>query len=514
MLALSGVIFVSLPRTSYGGFRLGGVTGVTVTGFSEHVRLGDFEEIKRSSAVVMRVVASDAMSPPRWRGPAYDRYERGEWGQSLSGVSSLPPSSEGGFLLNRPTDDPVTRTEVFLYPLDTDVLFLPPASARIASNDRFVFIDPYWTLRSGRSARAGRHYVVDWHSLWPDGASSIGPSRGVARLTLDRRRLYLQLPDLSDRFFELARGIGRSDPSPEPLGLARSVERHLESSFRYTLRQPERGRGDPVEDFLFGSGAGHCEYFATAMVLLMRARGVPARLVTGFNQGERNGVGNFEVVRRSNAHAWVEVFDESAGWVAFDPTPASTTSAELGSVGFLSAGIDSLRMLWDMYVVAFDVERQRGVLGTVGAIGARARAALSSVAEWVLDRARLLGAVGFLAALLLLLSRSSLALGVRFRLPAWTWRLRRSDSAGLRPSFYETLLRRLTRLGIERRPEETPAEFAAEWEEHLPGMTELTEIYYRARFGGEILGRAELRRAERLVSTICLAALGDGGRVV
>lgn len=512
VLALAGAIFVALPRTSSGGFRLGGMTGITTTGFSERVHLGDFEEIVRSPEVVMRVVANAASSPPRWRGPAYDRYEDGEWRQSLSGVSSLPEASDGGFLLSSRTDDPVTRTEVFLEPLDTDVLFLPPASARIASNDRYVFIDPYWTLRSGRSARAGRHYVVDWYSSRSVESSSIGSGAGVARLNRRRRQLYTQLPALSERFHELARELAEASTSAKPLALARSLESYLESNYRYTLEQPDRGRGDPVEDFLFGARAGHCEYFATAMVLLLRDRGVPARLVTGFNRGERNAVGNFEVVRRTNAHAWVEVFQGPTGWVAFDPTPPAASATVLTGEGLLSQGIDSLRMLWDMYVVAFDVERQRGVLGGASAIGRRARASLRTLVAWALARTRLLAGMSVAALLLFLLSRTSLALGLRFRLPAWRWRGRSGRGAG--PAFYETLTRRLARLGIERKPEETPAEFAAAWEEHLPGMTELTEIYYRSRFGGEVLETADRRRAERLASAICLAALGDGGRVV
>jgi hypothetical protein len=225
-------------------------------------------------------------------------------------------------------------------------------------------------------------------------------------------------------------------------------------------------------------------------------------------------LGNFEVVRRTHAHAWVEVFDESASWVAFDPTPSAATRPEILSAGLLAAGIDSLRMLWEMYVVAFDVERQRGVLETAGALGARARATLAALAARALAGGKLIAAVALAALGLALLSRTSRGLRLRFRLPVWRWRRRRGGLGGRTPGFYETLVRRLARLGIERRPSETAAEFAAAWEEHLPGMTELTEIYYRTRFGGEILGPAESRRATNLASAVCLAALGDGGRTV
>ena len=212
VVLLAAVVFVALPRAAYGGFRLGGLTGITVTGFSERVRLGDFEEIQRDTDVVMRILSDETeASPPRWRGPAYDRYQGGEWRQSLSGVSALPRGRRGRFLLDRPTSAPHARSEVFVEPLDTDVLFLPPASSSIDTTERYVFVDPYLTLRTGRSRRAGRHYAVSWRHLETPASSPVG---GVERLTTGALRLYTQVPEsLSTRFHELAQRVvaGRPD---------------------------------------------------------------------------------------------------------------------------------------------------------------------------------------------------------------------------------------------------------------------------------------------------------------
>ena len=506
LLAVAAIVFVTLPRAAFGGFRLGGITGITVTGFSERVRLGDFEEIRRDGGVVMRIVADDvSVSPPRWRGPAYDRYENAEWRQTLSGVSNLP-RGRGTFLLDRPSDGPRTTSEVFLEPLDTDVLFLPPASSELVTTVRFVYVDQYLTLRTGRSARAGRRYAVSWdHSAEP----ATSPVGGVERLSARRRRLYTQLPELSARFHGLAAEV---TVGQDGLEAARLAERHLQTSYGYTLSPPARVHPDPLEDFLFEARAGHCEYFATAMVMMMRARDIPSRLVTGFTRGEINDVGEFEVVRKTNAHAWVEVFDAQRGWVAFDPTPASSGVAGFRDVSILSQSIDSLFMLWDMYVVAFDVERQRGVLGNAMRVG---DAVLVAAARGVAFVRRYKTAVGGALLFILVvwvLSHTSLARGFRFRFPFWPWR--RKLAGGEPPvRFYAKLLGLLAQLGIEKPLGETAFEFARQLEASLPGITEVTLLYYRVRFGDEVLSREDQAHAERLCAAIRLAALGDARRL-
>ena len=279
----------------------------------------------------------------------------------------------------------------------------------------------------------------------------------------------------------------------------------MKTTYSYTLQQPTRERDDPLEDFLFSSGAGHCEYFATAMVMMMRSRGVPARLVTGFNRGIQNEVGEFEVVRKTNAHAWAEVYDVQRGWVAFDPTPASLDVEELASSGIWSQGIDSLRMLWDMYVVAFDVERQRGVLGRASELGDRVLAAGYRGFEAM--RRHALTAFIVVAVLLSLWLVSRTKWAARFGVRLFSPIRPRSSVA-----FYEKLLVLLSRLGIDKPAGQTATAFAREREADLPGITELTTLYYRVRFRGEILSRDEALHADRLCTAIRLAALSDARR--
>jgi hypothetical protein len=509
VLSLAGFIFVALPRTTYGGFRVSGLSGILSTGFGGEIRLGDFGEIKLSREVVMRVVGDEGtlVTPPRWRGAAYDEYSGGQWRQSLSGMVLLPRRGPGDFLLDRPRSDLRVTHQVFLEPLDTDVMFIPPASMELSVSLPSVFVDPYLTVRTGRSARAGRRYSVRWRPNAPSSTSSLG---GVERLEVWTRQLYLQMPPLSEEFQTMARRIpGRSDA---PLETAAAIEEFLETEYQYSLRTPSQERSDPVEDFLLDAHAGHCEYFATAMIMLTRARGVPSRLVTGFTQGERNEYGDFEVIRKSNAHAWVEVFEERRGWVAFDPTPPAPASPRSRTFDVFLKRIDSLRMLWDMYVIAFDYERQRDVLMRLGG-GLRA---LTVPTTAVLIRAKrwtpFVVALGLLLILAVLLGRTRWGRRwrIHLKLPCFVRRGRLYNRPESAVRFYEDLLRRLERSGFSKPPGMTPAEFAGSMEERLPGLTELTTLYYRVRFGGAALPRQLRVRADRLVTAIQVSAVSMG----
>lgn len=510
VLLLAGIIFVFLPRSSQAGFRLGGLRGITSTGLSEQIRLGDFGEIKKSRDVVMRILLDERQEAraERWRGAAYDRYVDGDWRASFAEVSELPRSELGEYLLNRPSNEKGISSEVFLEPLDTDLVFLPPASLRLSTSLPNVFVDAYLAVRTGQSRRAGRHYAVEW---LPDAAPD-STALGAVRLSSDTERYYLQVPALSDDFHRL---VDEVVPVGRPVReTAAIVERHLESTYDYTLTTPTRSRPDPLEDFLFEARAGHCEFFATAMVMMMRARGIPARLVTGFQAGEINDLGNFEVVRKEDAHAWVEVFDQSLGWLMFDPTPPATSAAATtSSFELVTLGVDSLRMLWDMYVITFDHERQQGVWRRAATVLGWTAAAAGATLEFAIRQKNVLASAA--VALLLILVLASTRMGrswwtrLRFRWPfrPWTVRPRGSYSA---VRFYGDLLARLEKMGFHRTPGSTAGEYAQSLESQLPGLTELTRLYYQVRFGGVDLDRNDLVRAERLATMIRLAALTSG----
>src|SRR5438067_7353869 len=105
---------------------------------------------------------------------------------------------------------------------------------------------------------------------------------------------------------------------------AKQIQRHLKRDFSYTLELPSHEVPDPLANFLFVRRKGHCEYFASAMAVMLRTRGIPSRVVTGFQSGVMNPVNGWLILRASDAHSWVEAWVDGWGWMTFDPTPAST----------------------------------------------------------------------------------------------------------------------------------------------------------------------------------------------
>src|SRR5690606_28415666 len=132
---------------------------------------------------------------------------------------------------------------------------------------------------------------------------------------------YLQLPEIDPRIAELTEQV--IGDSTNRYDSARRVEQYLQTQFGYTLEMKAGGE-EPLADFLFNVREGHCEYFATAMAIMLRTQGIATRVVNGFSRGEYNEMADVWVVRQRNAHSWVEVyFPGENAWVQFDPTPVA-----------------------------------------------------------------------------------------------------------------------------------------------------------------------------------------------
>ncbi len=145
----------------------------------------------------------------------------------------------------------------------------------------------------------------------------------------------------------------------DPQRKAQAVERYL-ASYRYTLRLESGGAAAPLDDFLFRSRAGHCEYFSSAMAVLLRAADVPTRNVTGFLGGTYNRYGRFYAVLQGDAHSWVEVWDPRVGWTTWDPTPSVglVLNDRSGLFAEPDAFVEAMRMRWRHYVVGYDLTTQ------------------------------------------------------------------------------------------------------------------------------------------------------------
>jgi transglutaminase-like putative cysteine protease len=287
--------------------------------------------------------------------------------------------------------------------------------------------------------------------------------------------------------------------------MAARIEDHLHRDFVYTLdgATPAKSR-DPLADFLFVTKRGYCEYFASAMAVLLRTEGVPARVATGFQSGYFNDVSNTWVVRASDAHAWVEAWLEGRGWVTYDPTPPA---AEDARGGWLARRLQRI----DMYLDAADTAWQRWVL----AYNPGQQAALVLAFRNKVNAARNgdttfsmpdIFAAGWRSWLFLLAALASAALAAKFGPGFWRrWiagsRMRKlmrkihsgDGTANDARLLYERMLVSVERRGFQKPAWFTPAEFAR----NLPASEReavgaFTEAYNEIRFGNDPGGVARL----------------------
>jgi hypothetical protein len=317
---------------------------------------------------------------------------------------------------------------------------------------------------------------------------------------------YLELPPLDPRIPALARSVTASASSEFDRAVA--IQNYLQTEFGYTLEQPSPAPADPLAHFLFERRKGHCEYFATAMTVMLRTIGIPARYVTGFLPGEFNEVAGDYIVRASDAHAWVEVYFPDFGWITFDPTPPAA-AVPRGFFARLAFYWDWVELNWNDWVINFDFIHQATMMqnlqrGTHN-WSEKARTAFEELQR---SSARTLRAwqSRLSATTLLLLVLLGLLVGCFFlirsdalrRFLAVRWGARFAAKQKWTPQIatlhYEEMLRLLARRGWRKAPGTTPVEFASS----LPAadvampVVELTDIYQSARFGAHPLDARSL----------------------
>jgi transglutaminase-like putative cysteine protease len=360
----------------------------------------------------------------------------------------------------------------------------------------------------GQTTDRVRYTVTSEQRTWKDAALrrdvAQSPMQSEAGLgnRIDER--YLQLPEFSSAVAELSREITKD--AGTDADRVRALERYLLQTGRYSDTPPEideQSDRSPIEAFLFDDMAAHCEYYASALVVLTRSLGLPARLVNGFAGGRENRIGGFVELSRSHAHAWIEVHYEQAGWVRYDATPPNlrqTAEASLALDERFRQLASAMEHWWFQRVVGFDRSDQLSTFkrvwlalrGTKRPHGQRAVAQPDKTLPFQLGgewrRAVLAPAALALSGLLL-------------------WRLRRRRLSTTVPHYYDQALRLLSRRGLVRAPATGVREFAHTASQQLNdpaarAFSTLTECYLADRFGGRPPTRATtdlqaLRRALR-----------------
>ncbi|HEU5057211.1 MAG TPA: DUF3488 and transglutaminase-like domain-containing protein, partial [Kofleriaceae bacterium] len=521
------LLFLAVPRIGFGLFFAKSRGGVHLTGFSDGVTLGGHGVIKNDDTVVMRVEVGGGYRGREapylhWRGAAFDQYLGGRWSRSADAPDTIRQFSGGHHHLlydrGRHGDSGELdrrrargmKQDIYLEPLGYDVLFgasMPlafridgshrPTRWRDERNDEFRF--PH---------AAGIKYTVY--------SETDAPPAGVLRAARGELPpgygVYLQVPpEIGREVRDLAMDITRGHHSD--YDKARAVEAYLRENLGYTLEMVSpRGR-EPLEFFLLDRKKGHCEYFSSAMAILLRIAEVPTRNVNGFLGGEWNEYSDYIAVRAGDAHSWVEVYIRGVGWVTFDPTPsASVDQLGRGGGGFLDRLrrlADTLRFKWFKWVIEYDLDRQLGFFRRIGdlfrggaskALGARWR----GLREWAKSNrlAAALVAAGLAAAVLavVLIRRRRRGRGGSDERPS---RRRERDPVAL---AYLAALRALGRRGFPRGPSITPREHArALARSGAPGagpLAELTELYYAAEWSGAASDQPARERARALSGEI------------
>lgn len=460
-----------LPRDAYSG----------VSGLSDSMSPGTLSRLSLSDAVAFRVqFQSEMPKAPQlyWRGPVLWYFDGTSWHMGISFEGGTPTYSPGG--------SPVSYT-VTLEPHEKRWLFALDLPAKLIPNSRFT---PDFQMLSTTPVRQRIRYEMTSHTSYRFGYEGLS--------ALERRRA-LQLPDNYNwRSRTLAENMRRSARDDRDM-LDKVLAMFRSQQFYYTLTPPLLGE-HPIDDFLFNTKSGFCEHYASAFVFLMRAAGIPARVVTGYQGGELNPVGNYMVVRQSEAHAWAEVWFPDAGWERVDPTAAvSPLRVESGIAAAMPASNtlpllarsdlewlrqvrftwDSLANSWNQWVLGYNPERQYFLLSRMG-----------------LDRATWQTLAAILAGTTALITLIFAYTMLRHL------RQRARDPVA---SIYERFCRKLARKGARREPSEGPDTFAARaagtFPEQAAAITAITELYIKLRYG-TLNGAEAIKDLRRRVSEL------------
>ncbi len=514
-------LFFVLPRV--GGAGLGGTLGgvSTFSGFSDSVRLGGIGRIQQNDQVVMRVRVEDRDKiggPIRWRGIALDTFDHLSWKKSSPGIREARGKDDRDLIqidYASGRDSLIVQT-VYLEPLDSQVLFALDRPVAVQAAFRELYLDAYGSITFPRSGERSTYKVLS--DVQRPSDETLRGDRSEYQRSV---RNYLQIPDgLDPRVSELAETISGS--ASNRFDAALLIEHHLRNEFGYTLEQ-KAGGDQPLSDFLFNIREGHCEYFASAMAILLRTQGIATRVVNGFQQGEYNETADAYVVRQREAHSWVEVyFPGEDVWIAFDPTPAAQGSGTetAGLYGRINKYVEALEMIWIQYFVAYDSQEQRSMFASVkrsiSDYNNRTASVFDDVREFLASWwSEVRGDSGIASSLVALLFGTGvivsltafLILGILLvrrirRLEFWKRiaQIFRTPANEPVTEFYRRLLIVLAKKGFERQPHQTPLEFAHEV--GLPDVAEITTVYNRVRFGGLEATSEELSDIEARLQAI------------
>ena len=437
-----------LPQDAYTG----------VTGLSDTMSPGTISALSLSDAIAFRVRFESA-TPPRgqlyWRGPVMTDFDGTTWRAALPQLRrDMRLDASGTPIDYEVTLEPHNRSWMFALEMPTR---LPP-TARLTSDYVAISLVPI---------RSRFRYEIR-------SSPQFQARSGAAPVDL---AAALELPGGVD---PRARALAREwrDTFPDAAAIVRrAIEFFRNNRFEYTLQPPALGK-DSVDEFLFDTRQGFCEHFASSFVFLMRAAGVPARVVTGYQGGDTNPVDGYMIVRQADAHAWAEVWLETSGWTRVDPTAAAipvrvelgiTAAAPAGAPLLMRKGLGWLRSLrndwdaltnqWNQWVLGYNPERQLEMLSRLGV----------KQPSWETMTLMLFWSVG----------------GVLLLVTLWLLRGTGREDAAQRA--WLRFCGKLARAGLARRDSEGPLDYAGRVSRRFPecgaAVHAITGLYVDQRYG-------------------------------
>ncbi len=572
----SAILFFVIPRR---GEAWNSNSRQRTVGFDESVELNDFGRILENPQPVMRVTFRKRNNEPYklaeepyFRGSVLTKYRSGRWEYSRDKQirkAHLAPLK----LYETPKD--LVIQEIVLETDDRNVLFSAAPVYATAETSQSINIDPLTgQLYYGKGdsaiqkrlrydlATTGFHRgmqkpvipeLLDVNAGRNDpGWGNVNPvHKGAVREYEKAGRFsYPALKKLADEIVASS-GVEEGDR----MGTARALEAHFlkTGNYNYTLDTPPRSDPslDPIEDFVVNTKEGHCEYFASALALMLRSQGIPSRVIVGYLGGEYNSIG-FYTVRQLHTHAWVEAYLEPGewsvadyseneetsfgGWLRLDPTPSDDEAVLTGGnrnqfLDRIDQLLDYGQLFWDDYVVGLTAETQEkqiyrpvresierstaDVLDNIRSFASRFGFDRVLRGEWFNWQAGLLTLAG---GILLISTYSLIRLIVKWLLPSWrAQNSRRKRRASDDVEFYFRFEKLMEECGWVRRDNVTPAEFAELTAPHINTdavdtrriMARFADAFYRVRYGGQKLNQQELGDLDRSLTELETALVGN-----
>jgi transglutaminase-like putative cysteine protease len=445
----------SLPKDAYAG----------MTGLDDSMSPGNISNLSQSDAVAFRVSFDGVAPPPQqryWRGPVLTLTDGRRWVPA--------PAVSGDLAAIEWRGDPVSYT-ITLEPHNRRWLFVLDLPA---SSSQHGQLNSDYQLLAASNVRQRLRYQMVSH-----------PDYNTGALAPALRHATLLLPlGVNPKTVALGQAL-RRDYHNDAAIIEQALLLYRNQLFTYTLQPPLLRSGNPSDEFLFETRRGFCEHFASSFVMMMRAAGIPARVVTGYQGGELNAVGNYFVIRQRDAHAWAEVWLEGSGWVRVDPTAAVAperiergidlgASNASGAVLFalppsegvvdllqqLRQNLDAIDNRWNQWVLGYGPEQQAEFLQNLG-LDIRSWRQLG----WTL--AVVVGGTFIIITLLVLVKRQPHADPVQQQ--------------------YQLFCRKLARRGVVHQAHESASDFAQRIATARPDLAAsvalITRLYSQLRYG-------------------------------